>query len=553
MHVTRRPIGRAFLFIAAIFLAAAPAWGEEVEFVTYYPAPASIPDPLYVNQAGIGAGNRNQPLPTNGLAVQGKVCIGTRTTDASAALLQIDSTLSVANEDLLLVRGPDDGRGRVLFVEGTDVPGNGGPSLEVGIGTDDPIDGTALDIVRSYDAAYIRIRSTGFGDPDNYSAIEFYNDLSPLGPANDKRWQLANRQTSNSAIKHNFQIGYYDPANAALGWQPHFVISKEGNIGLGIQPPTAQISMNGDAARTIEMVRHTAMDAGGHNLTIIAGGASIGATNKDGGILRLAGGISRGSGSSSIEFYTSSANTGGGGDNPITRKMVLAENGNLGIGANPTAALHVQRNTAADMNIIGSGDTDNYSLINLWSMSGGVPSRFWQLSHKQSIANKFQVAYYNGTSWVFPMTIDTGGQVGIGTDSPDASALLHVNGNAVKPGGGTWGTPSDARLKKNIRPLSDALSRMLALHGVYYEWIDPKNQGNLTGPQMGMIGQEVEKVFPDWIAVNDKGYRILSIRGFEALTVESIRNLKEENDSLKSRIERLEKELQRLKEERGAP
>ena len=35
--------------------------------------------------------------------------------------------------------------------------------------------------------------------------------------------------------------------------------------------------------------------------------------------------------------------------------------------------------------------------------------------------------------------------VGIGTTAPDN--LLTVNGNADKPGGGSWGTYSDGRLK----------------------------------------------------------------------------------------------------------
>jgi hypothetical protein len=37
------------------------------------------------------------------------------------------------------------------------------------------------------------------------------------------------------------------------------------------------------------------------------------------------------------------------------------------------------------------------------------------------------------------------------------NATLTVNGTASKPGGGTWSTFSDARLKKNIAPLVQTL------------------------------------------------------------------------------------------------
>ena len=39
-----------------------------------------------------------------------------------------------------------------------------------------------------------------------------------------------------------------------------------------------------------------------------------------------------------------------------------------------------------------------------------------------------------------------------------------------------------------------------------------------------MIAQEVEKVFPDWVETAPNGMKRLSIHGFEALTVEALRD-----------------------------
>lgn len=116
-------------------------------------------------------------------------------------------------------------------------------------------------------------------------------------------------------------------------------------------------------------------------------------------------------------------------------------------------------------------------------------------------------------------------------------------GTAFKPGGGPWAATSDVRLKKNVKPLKNALTRMLELRGVSFEWKEPEKQGNLTGQQIGFIGQEVKKVFPEWITRDQEGYLGISIRGFEVLTVEAVRELKMENEQLQRRIENLEKKL----------
>src|SRR5262249_61210939 len=95
---------------------------------------------------------------------------------------------------------------------------------------------------------------------------------------------------------------------------------------------------------------------------------------------------------------------------------------------------------------------------------------------------------------------------------------------------------SDARLKKKVAPLADALGRLLKLRGVRFEWKEPEKMGNLTGTQMGLIAQEVETVFPEWVSVGPDGYKELTIRGFEALTIEALRELHTEIKELKARL-----------------
>ncbi len=84
---------------------------------------------------------------------------------------------------------------------------------------------------------------------------------------------------------------------------------------------------------------------------------------------------------------------------------------------------------------------------------------------------------------------------------------------------------SDVSLKKNVKTLGGSLERLLKLRGVSFEWKEPEKQGNLTGTQIGMVAQEVEKVFPEWVEQSPDNLKILSIRGFEALVVEALREL----------------------------
>ncbi len=137
------------------------------------------------------------------------------------------------------------------------------------------------------------------------------------------------------------------------------------------------------------------------------------------------------------------------------------------------------------------------------------------------------------------------GNVGIGTVSPTYRLQLSVD-SAAKPGTNTWTIASDERLKKNIKTLEGALDKMLRLHGVTFEWKEPEKQGNLTGEQMGLIAQEVEKVFPQWVKTDAQGYKDLTVGGFEALTAEAIRELQLENDELKAKNIELEARIKAI-------
>jgi hypothetical protein len=118
--------------------------------------------------------------------------------------------------------------------------------------------------------------------------------------------------------------GYFSASGATNNYG---LLVAAGNVGIGTTTPTNILSLGGDSARTIGMERHTTSNTAGNNLTIQAGGATSGATNKNGGGLIISGGTSTGSGSSIITFQTAAAGATGTTDRSPATRMTIAGSG----------------------------------------------------------------------------------------------------------------------------------------------------------------------------------------------------------------------------------
>lgn len=139
----------------------------------------------------------------------------------------------------------------------------------------------------------------------------------------------------------------------------------------------------------------------------------------------------------------------------------------------------------------------------------------------------------------------------IGTTSIVHNFDLAVDGLAAKPGGGGWSVFSDQRLKKNITPMFGSLDTISALRPVNFEYTDEDHFSYVEGVQRGFIAQEVQQVLPQWVGENSDGYLYLDQVGFEALVVDAIQELREENtkhiQELQTENDKLRAELEQLK------
>lgn len=150
------------------------------------------------------------------------------------------------------------------------------------------------------------------------------------------------------------------------------------------------------------------------------------------------------------------------------------------------------------------------------------------------------------------------GKVGIGTTTPSSSSLLDVRGLTTST---NYACSSDVRYKKDVSPYQNALQKVLGLQGVNYFWKadEYKEQNFSKDKQIGFIAQEVEKVIPELVYTDDKGYKTMSYDRLTAVLVEAVKEMKKEhdikvselkieNEKNQSKISLLEKENEELKQ-----
>ena len=207
--------------------------------------------------------------------------------------------------------------------------------------------------------------------------------------------------------------------------------------------------------------------------------------------------------------------------------------GSLGVGVHPytgsplnrTMHLHSDKGQAA---LFLSGLSDGgatYSALYL-CQNNTTPTHpnnnCWTVSHKNDAssahANNLAIGYNN----ILAFSIDDiTGNIGINMASP--TEKLDVNGNIRAEGtvfaNGT-ALPSDRQLKKNIKPLPHALDKIAKLQGVKFNW---KKDGQ---PDIGLIAQEVETVFPELVLEDSSGVKHVDYSKLVPVLIEAIKELK---------------------------
>lgn len=109
---------------------------------------------------------------------------------------------------------------------------------------------------------------------------------------------------------------------------------------------------------------------------------------------------------------------------------------------------------------------------------------------------------------------------------------------------------SDFRFKKNIKSLDNALTRIQKINGVSYNWRKEEfPDKNFTDQnQIGFIAQDLEKIYPEMVFTDTKGYKSIDYARLTPVLVEAIKELKKENDNLKAENKTFGSRLDKLEE-----
>ena len=162
------------------------------------------------------------------------------------------------------------------------------------------------------------------------------------------------------------------------------------------------------------------------------------------------------------------------------------------------------------------------------------------------------------------MTLLSNGNVGIGLTATTPATTLQVGGDIRVGTSGTNGCvqnfagttltgicSSDARLKTNILPFAPILDKLVKLRPVHFEWNAEQYPDYHFGPgrNSGLLAQDVETVFPEMVSADTHGFKTVNYSELPYLMLTAIRELKTENDSLRTQLAERQRELEELRQE----
>jgi hypothetical protein len=144
-------------------------------------------------------------------------------------------------------------------------------------------------------------------------------------------------------------------------------------------------------------------------------------------------------------------------------------------------------------------------------------------------------SFFIRTNGADRVKVEPNGNVGVGTSSPAVRFQVGTNGDGTVARANAWQTFSDARFKKDIVPIGDALQKLNQMQGYYYHWTNGKDDSR----QAGFLAQEVEKVMPEIVSTDTDGYKSVDYGKMNALLIQAIKEQQTLIDNLTKQMKAL--------------
>ena len=249
--------------------------------------------------------------------------------------------------------------------------------------------------------------------------------------------------------------------------------------------------------------------------------------------------------------YGNLTNAGALGSHAVVRlsnSLLLGGTGSyavrVGIGTGaPDDRLHVYGSGTTVLRLQSSNAFGSAGL-DFWSDPQGSTNEWRPAAIRSTDAGGFNggLAFYtngrdfaNRTNLFEQMRVVDGGLAVAATAV--GSYRFYVGGRAGASGG--FFTASDERLKTHVRPLTDALALVRALHGYRYEWraAGVARGGGAAGQsQVGVLAQELAAVLPELVQRGPDGYLAVNYGQLAPVLLEAIRAQQRQLDALRREV-----------------
>jgi hypothetical protein len=288
-------------------------------------------------------------------------------------------------------------------------------------------------------------------------------------------------------------------------------VLRNGNLGLGITTPNAPLQF----ANTVLNRKIVLWENGDNNHEYYGFGIN-------GAVLRY-------QVSATLENHIFYAGTSPTTSNELLR---IQGTGDVGIGTSAAALAYGHGGTNRILELKNTapagGNVQSHLILSTTATSGSMGGITWAgtgLSGEQRtgfIGNVYETA--NQTRLTF-YNRDNAGVL---------NERFYIQGTGNAWLAGTLTQASDARLKKNIQPLSSTLKNFNQLNGYTYNWINEQKDNE---QQIGLLAQEVQKIYPQLVKQNDKGELSVNYTGLVPVLIEAIKDQQKQIDELKKAIQ----------------